>query len=130
MNKNGATALSIATAKGHEAVAVLVALACLPAGLAPILVELGLREKAPAASRWCKNEDATALDDIDGDLIPKFVAALEPIPGVPKSKLIKKLAATNAGPVEKLKKLKELLDVGAITQKEFDAKKAEHLEKL
>ena len=33
-------------------------------------------------------------------------------------------------PTEKLKKLKELLDVGAITQKEFDAKKAEHLEKL
>ena len=32
--------------------------------------------------------------------------------------------------IEKLTKLQELLDVGAITQEEFDAKAAEHLKKL
>lgn len=34
------------------------------------------------------------------------------------------------GSAEKLKQLKELLDIGAITQEEYDAKKAEYLENI
>ncbi len=37
---------------------------------------------------------------------------------------------TNVNPVEKIKQLKEMLDIGAITQEEFDAKKKEILSKM
>ena len=37
---------------------------------------------------------------------------------------------TNDNPVEKIKQLKEMLDIGAITQEEFDAKKKEILSKM
>lgn len=37
---------------------------------------------------------------------------------------------TNISPVEKIKQLKEMLDLGAITQEEFDAKKKEILSKM
>ena len=37
---------------------------------------------------------------------------------------------TNVSPVEKIKQLKEMLDIGAITQEEFDAKKKEILSKM
>jgi len=37
---------------------------------------------------------------------------------------------TNVSPVEKIKQLKEMLDIGAITPEEFDAKKKEILSKM
>jgi membrane protease subunit (stomatin/prohibitin family) len=37
---------------------------------------------------------------------------------------------TNVNPVEKIKQLKEMFDIGAITQEEFDAKKKEILSKM
>jgi membrane protease subunit (stomatin/prohibitin family) len=39
-------------------------------------------------------------------------------------------APPDADPVVRLKQLKELLDVGALTQEEYDAKKAEWLKRL
>ncbi|MBK9373353.1 MAG: SHOCT domain-containing protein [Holophagales bacterium] len=39
-------------------------------------------------------------------------------------------AAADVDPVVRLKQLKELLDVGALTQEEYEAKKAEWLKRL
>jgi membrane protease subunit (stomatin/prohibitin family) len=58
------------------------------------------------------------------------------LPGMIKEAFQKEENKTTQTPIgtedlfEKMKKLKELLDVGAITQEEFDQKKAEWLAKL
>lgn len=58
----------------------------------------------------------------------------QPIPQQPSGRFSQK-SATDAGetkenPVEKIKQLKEMLDIGAISQEEFDAKKQEILNRM
>jgi len=61
-------------------------------------------------------------------LVPQMMQGMlrpEAAPGGPAAH-----AAEEVDPVARLKQLKELLDLGAITQEEYDAKKAEWLKRL
>lgn len=58
----------------------------------------------------------------------------QPIPQQPSGRFSQKSATdggeTKENPVEKIKQLKEMLDIGAISQEEFDAKKQEILNRM
>ena len=81
-----------------------------PAGadIGALLAELKLDAKTEAAKKWCAEVGATSTADLEGEYVEQFVAALEPLPPIKKTKLTELLADT-----EKLAALAAVAPAGA-----------------
>ena len=81
-----------------------------PAGadIGALLAELKLDAKVEAAKKWCAEVGATSTADLEGEYVEQFVAALEPLPPIKKTKLTELLADT-----EKLAALAAVAPAGA-----------------